>query len=423
MIRTAVITLSALLLGAALLFTGHGLQSTLVPLWAVDAGYSRFTIGLLWSAYAGGQMAGSIYCGRIIAEVGHIRAFAALAAGVAAITLLYAFAPTPIVWFALRLAHGFLIAGVYMAVESWLNDRATNELRGLVLSVYSALSLLMIAIGQLMINLLPMGDPRIFSIAGLSILLAVVPVALTKSRAPRPVNRVSINLKKLWESSRVAMVGSLSAGLTTSAYWGFGPVFGRHEGLSAAELSLYLSVTVMGGATCQWISGRLSDYMDRRRVAAGVSLGAAFCGVAISFLAGYSMPMLLGVSFVFGAFLFSLSSICVAMANDRAQPGEFVQISGGLLFIFSTGSVLGSIIASGVMDLFGTGTLYLYTAVVHGAFAITAISFAMSRPAVPAEAKRGFRPVPTTSPEAYAIDPRGENGVAPPPSSDRMSDG
>nr|WP_279347118.1 MFS transporter [Govania unica] len=401
--------MSALLLGAAFLFTGHGLQSTLVPLWAADAGYSRVTIGLLWSAYAAGQMAGSIYCGRIIAEVGHVRAFAALAAGVAAMTLLYAFAPTPVIWMLLRLTHGFLIAGVYMSVESWLNDRATNELRGLVLSIYSALSLMMIAIGQLMINLLPPGDPRIFSVAGLAILLAVVPVALTKSRAPRPVSRVSINLRRLWATSRVAMVGSFTAGLTTSAYWGFGPVFGRQEGLTAAELSLYLSVMVMGGATCQWIAGRLSDYVDRRRVAAGVSLGAALCGVAVTFLASYSVSMLLMVSFVFGAFLFSLSSICIAMANDRARPGEFVQISGGLLFIFSSGSVLGAMVASLVMEIFGTGTLYLYTAVVHGLFAVTAISFSMSRAAVPVEEKRGFRQVPTTSPEAYAIDPRGED--------------
>src|SRR3546814_4174911 len=130
-----------------------------------------------------------------------------------------------------------------MVVESWLNDRATKDLRGLVLSIYSAMSLMMIAIGQLMINLLPLNEPRLFSVDGLAMLLAVVPVALTKSRAPRPVARVSVNLRKLWETSRAAMVGSFTAGLTTSAFWGLGPIFGQEEGLNAAELSLYLSVT------------------------------------------------------------------------------------------------------------------------------------------------------------------------------------
>lgn len=409
-LRATVITLSALLCGAALLFTGHGIQSTLVPLWAADAGYSRFTIGLLWSAYAAGQMIGSIYCGRIIANVGHIRAFSALAVGVAAMTLLYAFAPAPLIWLLLRLAHGVLIAGVYMAVESWLNDRATNEMRGLVLSIYSAMSLMMIAIGQLMINLLPQGDPRMFSVAGICILLAVIPVALNKSRAPRSVGRVTVNLGRLWQTSRAAMIGSLTAGVTTAAFWGVGPIFGRDEGLSPADLTLYLSVTVMGGATCQWMAGRLSDYIDRRRVAAGVSIGAALCGIGVTFFASYSLTMLLVSSFLFGAFMFSLSSLCIALANDRARPGEFVQISGGLLFVFSSGSVLGSMIASLVMDIFGSGSLYLFTAVVHGAFAVAAISFSMSRAPVPAEAKRGFRPVPTTSPEAYAIDPRSETG-------------
>lgn len=408
MIRVTVIALSALLLGAAFLFIGHGMQSTLVPLGADGAGYSRFVVGLLWSGYAAGLMAGALYCGRIIAAVGHIRAFAALTSCVAAATLLYAFAPSPAIWLLLRFIHGFVIAGVYMIIESWLNDKATNELRGLVLAIYASLSLIMISFGQLAINLLPVQDPRLYSLAGLAMLLAVVPVALTRSEAPPPIAAVSVNLGRLWRSSRVAVVGSLAAGLTTSAFWGLGPVFGRAAGLEAAAISLYLAVTVMGGAIGQWILGRMSDLMDRRRVVALAAFGAGLAGIAMAFAADRSLGLLLLASFFFGAFTFCVSSICVAMAGDRAEPHEFVEISGGLLFLFSAGSVLGSIVASVFMDILGSWALYLFTAICHGTLVVAAIALSRIRPPVAAEDKREFHPVPNTSQEVYTIDPRGE---------------
>ncbi|HEY8351578.1 MAG TPA: MFS transporter [Sphingomonadales bacterium] len=408
MIRATVIALSALLLAAAFLFVGHGMQSTLVPLSADGAGYSRFVIGLLWSGYAGGLMTGALYCGRIIAAVGHIRAFAALMSCVAAATLLYAFAPTPAIWLVLRFIHGFMIAGVFMIIESWLNGRAINELRGLVLAIYASLSLIMISFGQLAINLLPVEDPRLYSLAGLAMLLAVVPVALTRSKAPPPIASVSVNLRRLWESSRVAVVGSLAAGLTTSAFWGLGPVFGSAAGLDPAAISLYLSVTVMGGAVGQWVLGRMSDLMDRRRVVAIAAFGAGLAGIGMALLADRSLGLLLLASFFFGAFTFCISSICVAMAGDRAEPHEFVEISGGLLFLFSSGSVLGSIIASMFMDFLGGWALYLFTAICHGTLVVAAIALSRIRPPVAAEDKREFHPVPTTSQEIYTIDPRGQ---------------
>ena len=58
------------------------------------------------------------------------------------------------------------------------------------------------------------------------------------------------------------------------------------------------------------------------------------------------------------------------------------------------------------MELAGFKALYLYTAAVHGALAVTALGFSFVRPAVPRAEKQEFRPLPQTSPEALAIDPR-----------------
>ena len=47
---------------------------------------------------------------------------------------------SPASWAAMRLVTGFCYAGLYVVGESWLNDRATNETRGQLLSVYMVVS-------------------------------------------------------------------------------------------------------------------------------------------------------------------------------------------------------------------------------------------------------------------------------------------
>ncbi len=408
MLRSTVISVSALLLGATFLFIGHGIQGTLVPIWATSAGFDATTVGSLWSAYAAGLMLGCLTAGRIIESVGHIRAFAALMSAIAIIVLTYTFYPAPAFWLVLRAFHGFVIAGVYMIIESWLNEKTTDTIRGVVLGIYSTLSMVMIAVGQLSINLFDVLDPRLFSLSAILLMLAVLPVALTRAGIPGPVARTSIDFTKLWQSGRVAMIGSFCVGLTTSAFWGLGPVFARAVGFDTPGLTLFMSITLFGGAALQWVLGRVSDRMDRRRLIAVGSLIAAAAGMGIFLAAGRSLEAVLAFSLVFGGFAFTLQSLCVALGNDRAAPGDFVEISGALLFIYGLGSIIGPLLASLAMKFYAPEAIYAFTALVHVILAVTAFALSLGRPAAPEADKREFVAVPVTSPEIFAIDPRGE---------------
>jgi hypothetical protein len=67
---------------------------------------------------------------RLLARVGHIRAFALAAALEAVAILLFPILNFPEAWFVLRVITGLCNAILFMAIETWLNDRATNEIRG-----------------------------------------------------------------------------------------------------------------------------------------------------------------------------------------------------------------------------------------------------------------------------------------------------
>ncbi len=129
--RAALLSSWALLLGFGILMLGDGLQGTLLAVRADLEGFSATVTGLVMSSFYIGFLVGSILTPKITANVGHIRVFAALAALASASILVHALFIQVPVWIALRLVSGFCFAGLYIVAESWLNDRATNESRGM----------------------------------------------------------------------------------------------------------------------------------------------------------------------------------------------------------------------------------------------------------------------------------------------------
>src|SRR5690606_32246609 len=117
---------------------GAGLQVTLLPLRGSAEGFSTFALGVIGSAYYVGFVTGCLAGPFVILQAGHIRAFAALVAMAAAAVLAYGLAPDPFAWTLFRAVTGFSLAGFYLVIESWLNDRASNETRGFVMSSYVA---------------------------------------------------------------------------------------------------------------------------------------------------------------------------------------------------------------------------------------------------------------------------------------------
>src|SRR3546814_2593254 len=90
-----------------------------------------------------------------------------------------------------------------MIIESWLNEKSTNETRGFVFSLYTIINLTVMTIGQLMLGLDQPGDFPLFMLASILVSLATVPIALTRAQAPAPIRSVKIRLLHLYRLSPV----------------------------------------------------------------------------------------------------------------------------------------------------------------------------------------------------------------------------
>lgn len=411
----AVAAIGALLLSVAIMVTGNGLQTTLITVRANIEGFDATQIGLLVSSYYAGFAAGCLVNPHLVARVGHIRTFAALAAIGAGTALVYPMVVVPWVWWLLRALAGFAFAGLYTVIESWLNDRATNRNRGGLFSIYRVVELSASTGGLLLLNAAAPEGFQLFSIAALLIALALVPVAVTRAVAPAPIGAARLRPGRLYRASPLGVVGIFLVALANSAYWGLTPVFVQRIGHGIAEVSFVMAALLVGGAVAQYPIGWLSDRFDRRTVLIVVAAFASMGGAAMAAVAQTnSFPALLGVSVLFGALTMPLYSLLIAHTNDFLDPGEFVQASGGLLLVYGIGAVIGPTLGSWVMLERPAWLLFFYTAAVHVTLVLFGLWRATRRPPPPAEVQGRFTaPPPLTTPQGFELDPRAEGADGP----------
>src|ERR1700753_2271197 len=156
----------SLLLGTLILVLGNSLLGIVVPVRMGLEHVPEFQSGLVMSAYYLGFVLGSARVQALIRRAGHIRAFAALAAGLTAAVLLQALIFDVWVWGILRIANGFCMDALYAIIESWLNVKSSNENRGQVLSIYVVTVYTASFGGQFLVNIGSVSGFELFCIVG-----------------------------------------------------------------------------------------------------------------------------------------------------------------------------------------------------------------------------------------------------------------
>jgi MFS family permease len=383
---------------------------TLLPLRMGMADFPPFVVGMVMSAYFVGTVFGVFLGGRLIANVGHIRTFAALASILSATAIAHPFLVAPLPWGILRLVYGFCLAGILMCTESWLNERATNEIRGRVLSLYMTTVYLGQGGGQFLLFLDDKQQFTLFIVASILFSLALVPIAVTRVREPAPIEPVRLRLKELYGLSPLGLSGAFASGIMLGGFYGLAPYFAQQTGLGFEGAAKFMAAAIVGGLALQWPMGRLSDRFDRRTVFGGVAL--AVCVTSFAFFAlpeGGQAPLFV-LAAIFGGALFTLYPLCVAHTNDHIGPGDLVRASGGLIVTYGIGAAIGPVAAAGLIGFVGPFGLFVFIGAV--ALAIASYTFWRmgQRSAPPAEQQGPFQPVPRTTPVASHLDPRAESG-------------
>jgi MFS family permease len=395
----------SLLLGMGILLTGSGLLGTLLGLRASMEGFSELLIGVIMSAFFLGYIAGSFLCPPLIRRVGHIRAFATLAAVASVASLMHGLVVDPVVWWALRIVTGIAVLGLYMVIESWLNEQVRHK-RGQVFAVYMMVTLIALGAGQFLILAYGPGSLASFVLVGMLFSLGLLPVALTPVSQPVPVKTPYFPLKGLYRRSPAGFVGSLVSGMITGTFWGLSAVYALAIGLDEMGVALFISAVIFGGALLQWPIGHLSDNRDRRVVMVMVCLAGAIAATGIFALAEVSLIGLLATAVLYGGFSFSLYALSVAHTHDRVDVQHVLDATRGLLLLNGIGATLGPILTGLVMHFTDSRTLPIAMGMLLVLLALFVQHRIRTDRPVSAEEQGEFVPVTRTSPMAAEMDPR-----------------
>ena len=332
---------STLIISFFILMAGFGLANYVVPLRALGEGWTATDIAQIGAVYSVGYTLASFITPRFIRATGHVRVFAANIAMMVVSILLCSLVTEVWAWMAFRGLFGFAIAGTYMIMESWLNEKSANEYRGFMFSVYMVTAMTGSIAGTYVAPFGNVTTPVLFIISAIILVSAVFPIALSDSSTPSAPTVVGFDLGSLLRRSPVAFVGTLLSGVIAGAWLNFSAVYARLSGLSETGGANLIAAVTVGSIVAQFPLGRVSDFVDRRVVMVfGCVLGIVASGW-LALLDGSREYQLYAAACMAGMAIFPIYSLNVAHANDMAEPGEYVRISSGITVLYGLGIIIG----------------------------------------------------------------------------------
>jgi MFS family permease len=384
-VRT-VVRLWPLFLGLSLIGLAVGVQGSLLGVRAALEGFDDGLIGLVMSAYFAGFLLGSLLAPRLILKVGHIRAFGTVTALASVTILIHASFVEPWTWAAMRLLTGFAFSAIYVIAESWLNQAATNQNRGQLLSIYMVILLAGTCVGQFMLILADPAGFALFILISVMVSVAAIPILMSVLPTPELEETERVSIAHLWRRAPMGVIGIVLVQWSTSVVFGMGAVYGARLGLNVGEIALFMGSIMGGGMILQWPLGRISDLVDRRWVMGVASLCAVAAAVMASdeLVAGNRLYLF---AFLFGGFCLSQYSLVVALIQDHLRPAEIIPASGTIVLLSGLVSVCGPLMVALGMQVFGLDSFFLMLAVALFLMAVISIWRAMFVPALPPEYK------------------------------------
>ena len=368
----------ALFTGYFILMIAHGFQGNLLGVRTVIEEFNFVATGALMSGYFVGYFAGANSIPKLIGKVGHIRVFAAFASMASLSILIHAVFVNPVAWTFARIITGFSLVSIFIVMESWLNDRANNRTRGQLLSIYMIITLVGISTGTLLLNFSSPEKYEPFILVSLLLSSSLIPILLTKRKAPKFKKLGYIDIKGLYKTSPLASLSMFCTGLIHSALFSLGAVYAASMNFTLFEISFLLFLITISGGLFQWPIGYYSDKSDRRIIIIFCTFFAALFAFMSIVASGTSLEnMYLATNIGINKILFfiyvsiyagmaiPLFTLNLAYVNDYISKEKFVAAGGGMQIIFGLGAMMGPFTCSLLMNKFGTNGFFVHLIFFH----------------------------------------------------------
>ncbi|OZI37490.1 MFS transporter [Bordetella genomosp. 10] len=363
-------TVLAPILGLFVVATGNGFISSLTTLRLDSSGASAMTVGLISSAYFIGLTIGAFFNDRLIARVGHIRAYSSFVSVISVTFLLQGLFSDPAFWLILRLVNGWATLGVFLVVESWLLLAGTPRQRGRLLALYMISFYGSTLLGQLILGAVDAAGATVpFIVGGMLASLSVLPMVIIPRISPVMERVQPLRFGDLLRTTSTGVVGCFGSGVAIAAIYTLLPLYLQHVGMNVDQVGSLMSATILGAMLLQYPVGRWSDHKDRQTVL--IALGFVCVADSLLILLLPSTPAWLCVPlFLLGGGIFAIYPVAVSHSADKAGPDALVRMIQGLLLINSVGSAVSPMTISLLMEHAGAAGFFWAMALLNLGMAV-----------------------------------------------------
>ena len=368
-------------------------------------GAPQWLIGWMGGVYYTGMLLGSHLPAKFVLRVGHIRAYAYFVSIMIVTILTQYFWDAYISWAITRFLIGFTLGALYLVIESWLFNLASPERKGAVIGLYAFILYVGSFIGQINFRFIDLNSPAAFIIPACIVAASLFLLSATRTEYPSFDTHGKFNMFRIVKLAPVGSWHTMMSGLFISTSNVLLPVFLYRIGFAKEDLALFLAAPILGATCFQYPLGRISDFVDRRKLMIGLHfvMVAAMAGILVF---GKQEILLGGALFLFGCMFYSIYPIAMAYTCDEFPKQEYFGVIQTLLILYGIGSIIGPILASYCMNWFHIDALFWFL----GAMSLLSIVFSYLARFLPThtpdEHKTGYVNAEVHMPILTDINPR-----------------
>lgn len=349
-------TLIAALATVGVCDVAFGLTLQLQPLIMEARGIPAWLIGLNTAAGAAGVLLAGPLLPRIIARFGGrqvtFTAILVIAFCLAAMALL----PPPWWWFPLRFTLGAAIGTLFTVSETWVLTVATNENRGRIMGIYTAMLSVTFAVGPIILPFTGVDGLAPWLICIVFVLLGLIPLLFVRIRD------VS---EEGGHGSIFAVIGRTpvlfacisAATIFDSVIISFFSIFATRNGVPLADASNMLAAGIVAGVVFFYPLGLWADRWSKNGVVVICTIATILSCLLLAPLLQTPLIWPL-VVFIFCA-AFGVYVVALALIGDVFKGRDMVAASAAVAAMWGIGGIIGPPIAGRVIDSFGINSFPL----------------------------------------------------------------
>jgi MFS family permease len=253
----------------------------------------------------------------------------------------------------IRFLLGASVSLLFIACQTWIQQTAIDESRGLVGGVLGFLWSSGFAIGPVIITLAGIEGWAPFLCGIALVLVAALPLLFARKLVPAPhADDKRWGFRHLFAVAAIALLAAPVLAVFDAVNDSFLSLYGLRSGFSQQNAVLLLTTLFVGTTIGHLPIGWVADRIERRKVLIATVIVTLLLTLAMM----VAMPvgwLAWPVVFLWGAGLGGIWTVAFAMLGDRFRGAELAAATTLSSLLYGIGSTLGPVIAGHAMELWG----------------------------------------------------------------------